>query len=183
MTATTPGFRFLPAGLPRPTAGSWRVDPARSQASFAARAAGRFVRGHLPLTGRVVITEPIEDSTARLAARTSAVSTGSPWLDRLLAGPSFLDAEAFPEIGFRSELLAWVPAGWRAVGRLQVKGAEHELACRFDLYLDDPRPGGSPGLKVASSLVIDSRWITRQRIPALGRRIVMTCSLFLEPDM
>ncbi len=183
MTATTPGHRFLPAGLPRPTAGSWRVDPARSRASFAARAVGRSVLGRVPLTGRVLITEPIEDSTVRLAARTSAISTGSPVLDRLLAGPGFLDAGAFPEIGFRSELLAWVPAGWRAVGRLQVKGAEHELACRFDLYLDDPRPGGPPGLMVASSLVIDSRWVTRQRIPALGRRIVMTCSLFLEPDM
>ena len=122
MTATMPGQRFLPAGLSRPTAGSWRVDPARSQASFAARAAGRLVGGRLPLTGRVLMAEPIEDSTVRLAARTSAISTGSPWLDRLLAGPGFLDAEAFPEIGFRSELLAWVPAGWRAVGRLRVKG-------------------------------------------------------------
>jgi hypothetical protein len=63
----------------------------------------------------------------RLTARTSAVSTGSSWLDRLLAGPGFLDAEAFPDIGFRPEMLAWVPAGWRAVGRLQVKGAEHVL--------------------------------------------------------
>ena len=183
MSATMPGQRFLPAGLPRPATGSWRVDPARSQASFAARAAGRPVGGCLPLVGRVLMAEPIEDSTVRLAARTSAISTGSPWLDRLLAGPGFLDAEAFPEIGFRSELLAWVPTGWRAVGRLQVKGAEHELACRFDLRLDDPQPGGPPRLKVASSLVIDSRWVTRQRIPALGRRIVMTCSLSLEPEM
>src|SRR6266496_5165978 len=77
----------------------------------------------------------------------------------------------------------WVPAGWRAVGRLQVKGAEHELACRFDLRLDDSQPCGPPRLKVAGSLVIDSQWVTRQRIPALGRRIVMTCSLSLEPDM
>ena len=119
----------------------------------------------------------------RLAARTRALSTGSPWLDRLLAGPGFLDAKAFPEISFRSELLAWVPTGWRAVGYLQVKGAEHELACRFDVRLDDPRPGGPPRSEVASSLVIDSRWITRQRIPALDRRIVMTCSLSLEPDV
>jgi polyisoprenoid-binding protein YceI len=183
VTATTPGHWFLPAGLPRPAAGSWRVDPARSQASFAARAAGRPMGGRLPLTGRVLITEPIEDSTVRLTARSSTISTGSPWLDRLLAGPGVLDAAAFPEIGFRSELLAWVPAGWRAVGRLQVKGTEHELACRFDLRIDDPQPGGPPRLKVASSLVIDSQWVTRQRIPALGRRIVMTCTLSLEPDM
>lgn len=183
MTTTTPGMRLPPGGQPRLTAGGWRVDPAQSHASFAASVVGRPVRGRLPLSGEVLITEPIEDSTARLAARAGAVSTGSPVLDRLLAGPGFLDAGAFPEIGFRSELLAWVPAGWRAVGRLQVKGAEHELACRFDLRLDDSQPGGPPRLKVASSLVIDSQWVTRQRIPALGRRIVMTCSVSLEPDM
>jgi polyisoprenoid-binding protein YceI len=93
------------------------------------RIAGRAVRGSLPLTGHVVIAEPIEQSTALLAARGTGVSTGSPALDRLLAGPGFLDAAAFPEITFRSELLAWVPAGWRAAGRLQVKGTQRELAC------------------------------------------------------
>src|SRR5580704_6638398 len=176
-------MQLPPGGQPRLAAGSWRADPAQSHASFTATVVGRPVRGRLPLSGGVLITEPIEDSTAQLIARAAAVSTGSPWLDRLLAGPGFLDAGTFPEIGFRSELLAWVPAGWRAVGRLQVKGAEHELACRFDLRLDDPQPGGPPRLKVASSLVIDSRWVTRQRIPALGRHIVMTCSLSLEPEM
>jgi hypothetical protein len=78
--------------------------------------------GRVPLTGRVLITEPIEDSTARLAARTSVISTGSPLLDRLLAGPGFLDAVTYPEISFRSGLLAWVPAGWQTVGCLNVRG-------------------------------------------------------------
>jgi hypothetical protein len=76
----------------------------------------RPARARAPaLSGVVLITEPIEDLTTRLAARAGAVSTGSPVLDRLLAGPGFLDAAAYPEISFRSELLAWVPAGWRAV--------------------------------------------------------------------
>jgi hypothetical protein len=35
----------------------------------------------------------------------------------------------------------------------------------------------------ASSWVIDSRWVTTQWIPGLGRRIVMTCSCSLEPDI
>jgi len=51
-------------------------------------------------------------------------------------------SRAYPEISFRSELLAWVPAGWRAAGRLQVKNAEHELACHLDLHLDGTRPDG-----------------------------------------
>jgi polyisoprenoid-binding protein YceI len=182
-TATTPGIQLGPGGQPRLAAGSWRVDPAHSHAWFAARVADRPVRGRLPLTGGVLIADPVEDSTARLAARASAVSTGSPVLDRLLTGPGFLDAGAFPEISFRSELLAWVPAGWRAVGRLRVKDADHELACHLDLRLGDMRPGGSPRIIVASRWVIDSRWVTTRWVPALGRRIVMTCSFSLEPDM
>jgi polyisoprenoid-binding protein YceI len=168
VTTTTPGMQLPPGGQPRLAAGSWRVDPAQSHASFAASVVGRPVRGRLPLSGRVLITEPIEDSTARLIATAGAVSTGSPVLDRLLAGPGFLDAAAYPEISFRSELLAWDPAGWRAVGRLQVKNADHELACHLDLHLGGTRPDGSPRILITSSWVIDSRWITRQWIPGLA---------------
>src|SRR5580693_9463501 len=176
-------MQLPPGGQPRLAAGSWRVDPAQSHASFAASVVGRPVRGRLPLSGGVLITEPIENSTARLIARAAAVRTGSPVLDRLLAGPGFLDAGTFPEISFRSELLAWVPAGWRAVGLLRVKNVEHELACVLDLDLGDTRPDAPPSITIGSSWVIDARWITSKRIPALARRIVMTCSFSLEPDM
>jgi hypothetical protein len=183
VTTTTPGIQLPPGGQPRLAAGSWRVDPAQSDASFAASVVGRPVRGRLPLSGGVLITAPIEDSTARLIARASAVSTGSPVLDRLLTGPGFLDAGIYPEISFRSELLAWFPAGWRAAGRLRVKNAEHELACYLALHLGGTRPDGSPRILITSSWVIDSRWVTRQWIPGLGRRIVMTCSCSLQLDM
>jgi polyisoprenoid-binding protein YceI len=183
VTTTTPDIQPEQGGQPRLAVGNWRVDPARSQASFEARVAGRPVRGRLPLTGGVLITEPIEDSTARLAARAGAVSTGSPVLDRLLTGPGFLDAGAFPEISFRSERLDWVPPGWRAVGRLQVKNTEHDLACQLDPDLPGTRPGDPPRIIIASNWVIDSRWVTTRWIPALGRRIAMTCSFFLEPEM
>jgi polyisoprenoid-binding protein YceI len=177
-----------PSRRPRLAAGQWCVDPARSHASFAARVGGQPVRGRLPLAGRVVIAEPIEDSTACLAARTSAISTGSPALDMLLAGARFLDAAAFPEISFRSELLAWVPGGWRAVGRLRVKNAEHELACQLDLHLGDTPHDGMQGdgmrrVVVASNWVIDSRWITSHWVPGLSRHVVMTCSFSLVPEM
>ena len=180
---TRPDIQLRPFEQPLPATGSWRVSPAGSHASFAARLAGRRVRGQFPLTGRVQVAEPIEASTARLTARTSAVSTGSAVLDRLLAGPGFLDARAYPEISFQSDLLVRVPAGWRAVGRLQVKNAEHELACQLGTHLGDSQPGRQPGLVIECTWVIDSAWITRDRIPALGRRIAMTCSFRLDPDI
>jgi polyisoprenoid-binding protein YceI len=182
VTTTTPLIQ-LNSRQPQLAAGSWRVDPARSQATFDARVAGYRVQGSLPLAGGAIITEPVENSTARLVARTSAVSTGSPALDRLLTGPSFLDARTFPEIIFQSDLLAWVPAGWRAVGQLRVKDSEHELACQLDVHPADTRPGALPRIIVTSRWVIDARWVTSRRIPGLGRRIVMTCSFSLEPDM
>ena len=79
-------------------------------------------------------------------------------------------------MSFRTDLLAQVPTGWRAVGRLQVKNAEHDLACEFGVHLGDARPGGAPRLVIACDWVIDSTWITSQRIPALSRRIAMSCS-------
>jgi hypothetical protein len=194
---TGPGIQPSPSRRLRLATGKWCVDPAQSHASFAARVGGRVVQGRMPLAGRVIIAEPVEDSTACLTARTSAVSTGSPALDRLLAGPRFLDAAAFPEISFRSELLAWVPAGWRAVGRLRVKNAEHELACQFGLHPGDTRPGDTRPddtrpddvlpddvrrIVIASNWVIDSRWVTSHWVPALSRNVVMTCSFSLVPE-
>jgi polyisoprenoid-binding protein YceI len=182
VAATTPSIRLRPGDQPGLAVGQWQVDPAPSQASFAARVAGQPVRGRLPLTGEVLIAEPIEESTARLAATTSAISTGSAALDRLLAGPAFLDVTAFPQISFWSELLVRVPAGWRAVGRLQVKNVEHELACQLELRPGDRAPDGQPRLVITSQWVIDSRWITSQWIPGLSRRVVITCSFGLEPS-
>jgi hypothetical protein len=180
---TTPDIRLRPGGQPHLATGRWRVGAEDSHASFAARLAGRRVRGRLPLAGQVLITEPIEESTVWLTASTSAVSTGSPVLDRVLAGPGFLDARAYPEISFHSDLLVWVPAGWRAVGRLQVKDAEYELACQFGVRPDVARPGDAPRPVIACSWAIDATWVTSQRIPALGRRVAMTCSFHLDPDM
>jgi hypothetical protein len=103
-------------------------------------------------------------------------------LDRLVTGPGFLDADVFPEVGFRTDLLACVPAGWRAVGRLQVKGTDHALACELDLVAPRPGAAGPSRVTVTSRWVLDSRWITSQWIPGLSRRIVMTCAVALEPE-
>jgi len=46
----------------------------------------------------------------------------------------------------------------------------------------DAQPGGAPPLAIDCTWVIDSTWVTSQRIPALGRRIAMTCSFHLYPD-
>ena len=183
MNTTAPALQPRPGGMPGLAPGGWRVDPAHSHASFAARVAGRPVRGRLPMTGSVLIGEPIEDSAARLAATDERGQHRVAVLDRLLTSPAFLDAEAFPEITFSSELLVWVPAGWRAVGRLQVKGTEHELACQLSLQFGDARRADAAAHRDRQYLGDRLTVGDQPADPGLGRRIVMTCSLSLEPDM
>jgi polyisoprenoid-binding protein YceI len=181
MTTATTGTRSATrSGRPVPV-GDWRVDPSRSSALFTARLAGRRVRGHLPLTGRAVVTASVEDSAAHLMAMTDAVSTGSAMLDHLLTGPGFLNAKAFPEINFRMQMLVHVPTGWRAVGQLQLKGIEHSVVCE----LDPPRhvQPGATTMTLTSRWVIDSAWITTRLVPTLSRRIAMSCSIALEPTL
>jgi polyisoprenoid-binding protein YceI len=159
--------------------GSWQVDPSRSSASFTARLAGRRVQGRLPLTGGAIVTPSIEDSTAELSAITEAVRTGHGLIDGLLASPNFLDAETFPTITFRSDLLVRVPTGWRAVGQLHVKGTDYPLACELDVAPRHPRPEAA-SITLTTRWVLDSAWITTQRVPGLSRRVAMTCSVELD---
>jgi polyisoprenoid-binding protein YceI len=132
----------------------------------------------MPLTGGAIVAAPIEDSTAHLIAATEAVKTGSTFLDRLLAGPGFLDAEDFPEISFRTEMLVQVPTGWRAVGQLQLKGIEHSVVCELDPHRH-LQPDATT-MTLTSRWVVDSTWITRS-VPTLSRRIAMSCLIALEP--
>jgi polyisoprenoid-binding protein YceI len=179
MRSATPDVRIdnsdvLPLG-----AGSWRVDSSRSTASFAARVAGKAVHGRCPLSGAAYVSSSIEESAAQLFAPTRALRTGSVLLDRMLAGPGFLDAEAHPDISFRSEMLVCVPTGWRAVGHLRVKDNEHPLVCELEADLRDQRRG-SAAMTVTTRWVLDSTWITRQRVSMLARRIDMRCRIAFE---
>jgi polyisoprenoid-binding protein YceI len=145
---------------------------------FTARVAGKRVRGRLPLTGEAVVAAPIEDSTVHLIAATETVRTASALLDRLLAGSGFLDAEVFPEISFRTQMLVRVPTGWRAVGQLQLKGIERTVVCELDPHRH-LQPDATT-MTLTSRWVVDSTWITTRLVPGLSRRIAMSCFIALE---
>ena len=159
--------------------GRWRVDPNHSSAEFTARLAGRPIRGHLPLTGEVVVAAPVEDSTASLIAAAQALSTGHGALDRLLAGPGFLHTEHFPQIAFQSQALVCVPIGWRAIGHLQVKGAERPIVCELAADLRRPDSPATGAITITSRWILDSTWITTQRVLTLSRQVTMKCTLAL----
>jgi hypothetical protein len=133
------------------------------------------------LIGAVSVAAPIEDSIAHLVALANEVSTGNRMLDRLLAGPGFLDIEDYPTISLRSQMLVCVPTGWRVVGQLQVKGIEHPIVCELEADLRSAQPQTSAAaMTLTTRWVLDSTWITTQRLPTLSRRIAMNCSVVLD---
>ena len=181
MTAPRSDIRSATPSNSAVPVGAWQVDPVRSHASFAARVAGRSVRGRLPLIGAVNMAASIEDSTAHLVALANEVSTGNRMLDRMLAGPGFLDIEDHPTISLRSQMLVCVPTGWRVVGQLQVRGIEHPIVCELEADLRSAQQETSAATVILTTRwVLDSTWITTQRLPTMSRRIAMTCSVVLD---
>lgn len=180
MTTTTTRKHLEPTYESLLPTGRWRVDANNSSAEFTARLAGRPIAGHLPLTGEVVIAAPVEDSTANLVAAAEAVSTGHGVLDRLATSPGFLHAEHFPQISFQSQALVCVPIGWRAIGQLQVKGTEHPIVCELAADLRHPHPPTTGAITITSRWILDSTWVTTQRVPTLSRHVTMRCTLALK---
>lgn len=180
MTVTIEREQLLPTSVQR-VAGRWQAIAGPSHASFVARVAGRPVRGRLPVSGEASVAGPAEQWGTRLVAATTGLCTASAVLDRILKGPGFLEAENHPEISFESQTLVRVPTGWRAIGHLQLKGVNHELACELTLGPLPRQLAGGPRLSAVSHWVLDSTWITGQRIPGLSRRVSMTSSVVLEP--
>jgi polyisoprenoid-binding protein YceI len=180
MTTATTRNRAEPTYESLLPTGRWRVDPNHSSAEFTARLAGRAIRGRLPLSGDVVIAAPVEDSTANLVAAAEALTTGHGVLDRLLAGPGFLHAEHFPQISFQSQALVCVPIGWRAIGHLQVKDAEHPIVCELAADLRHPLAPATGAITITSRWILDATWITTQRVLTLSRHVTMRCTLALN---
>ncbi len=137
--------------LPLP-AGTWRVDPGRSVASFSARGLGGVeVTGTVPLvSGSVEV-----DAAGRVRAATgtcdpAGVATGSARRDADLRGPRLFDVAAFP----RWTLVAGPAEGSppeRVEGVLTVRAA-----CPLVLALEAVELDGAQARVVATS-VLDRR--------------------------
>lgn len=148
-TGTMETGRHAPAA---PTTTTWRIDRARSRATFtvggrllgvkAVSVSGSFA----PVAGTVLLDEqqPTRSHVA-LAIDATAVATGSARRDRHLRSAAFFDAERFPAISFFGRLIEAVEprAGvYRVVGDLTVAGTASSVA--LDVAYDRP-PGHGRG--------------------------------------
>ena len=121
MSATATLATRLPAG-------TWKVDPTHSSATFAVKhmAVGTFRGGFEDLDAALIVSE---DGAATLqgTVRADSINVKDENLLAHLGSPDFFDTERHPELSFRSDSLQPTDDGLLVEGELTIKGNTHPL--------------------------------------------------------
>src|SRR5215472_1396016 len=116
-----------------PHAGSYRIDPSRSQITFRTRHLFGLgaVRGTFRLhAGEIRVADPAETSAVRATVDAGSFHTGNPDRDRAVRSARLLDTERYPLFTFTSGRLAEAGGRWILHGSLTVTGNEHPVDVR-----------------------------------------------------
>ena len=120
MSATATATR-LPAG-------TWKVDPTHSSATFAVKhmAVGTFRGGFENLDAALSVSDD-GAATLRGTVRADSINVKDENLRAHLGSPDFFDTERHPELSFRSDSLQPTDDGLLVEGELTIKGNTHPL--------------------------------------------------------
>jgi polyisoprenoid-binding protein YceI len=123
-------------GRPVPVAGTWKVDHIHSDIRITARhLMVAKVRGTFEdFDAAIVVGEDPVDSTVKIEAKASSVTTGTTDRDNHLRSSDFLDAEQFPLVTFESTSLKPSGENWKLTGDLTIRGVTRPVT--FDLVFE-----------------------------------------------
>ncbi len=124
-----------PAALP---SGEWRLDQAHASAVWRVRHLGlSWYAGRFDEMDASLSFDPQAPEDAQLTAivQAASISTGDPDFDATLRGPGWLDAEAHPEIVFRSTRIERTgDTTGRIHGELSLKGQTRTAVMETEFY-------------------------------------------------
>ncbi|MDQ3449155.1 MAG: NAD(P)H-dependent oxidoreductase, partial [Chloroflexota bacterium] len=111
------------------TSTTWRIDQSRSELRFLGRRMGMTVRGRFPdLTGSLDLRlDRLEDSSVDAVVATASVEPAMSAMKGLLLSDSFLAAEKFREIRFRSTRIEADGDRYAVHGELTFRGQMREI--------------------------------------------------------
>ena len=116
-----------------PAVGTYRVIPQSSSIRFTVRHFFGVVseNGTFDVSsGDIVVADPLAASTVTVSAPTASFTTKNPQRDKHVKTADFLDAEAFPELTFRSTAVVADGSTWIVRGMLTARGVEAPLDLR-----------------------------------------------------
>jgi polyisoprenoid-binding protein YceI len=140
-------------GRPVPVAGTWKVDHIHSDIRITARhLMVAKVRGTFEdFDAAIVVGEDPVDSTVKIEAKASSVTTGTTDRDNHLRSSDFLDAEQFPLVTFESTSLKPSGDNWKLTGDLTIRGVTRPVT--FDLVFEGAATDPYGNIKAAFSAV------------------------------
>jgi polyisoprenoid-binding protein YceI len=140
-------------GRPVPVAGTWKVDHIHSDIRITARhLMVAKVRGTFEdFDAEIVVGEDPVDSTVKIEAKASSVTTGTTDRDNHLRSPDFLDAEQFPLVTFESTSLRPSGENWKLTGDLTIRGVTRPVT--FDLVFEGAATDPYGNIKAAFSAI------------------------------
>lgn len=149
MSATATLATRLPAG-------TWKVDPTHSSATFAVKhmAVSTFRGAFQNLDARLVVSDD-GDATLQGTVRADSVDVRDENLRAHLGSPDFFDTARHPELSFRSDSLQATDDGLLVDGELTIKGHTHPLQARGSLSGPSVGPDGSQRLGLALETTVD----------------------------
>ncbi|MGH3912818.1 MAG: YceI family protein [Pseudonocardiaceae bacterium] len=117
-----------------PTAGRYRLDPARSSVAFRTRhlfgLAG--VAGTMQVAAGEIVVDPASKSSVTVTVSASSFSTGNDRRDGDVRKAKFLNVEEYPEFTFRAGRLDQDQGRWSLTGELAVRGVSKPVTLDLD---------------------------------------------------
>ncbi|MCW6009917.1 YceI family protein [Micromonospora sp. CPCC 205371] len=119
---------------PAIAAGRYTIDPSGTTVRFAVKEMWGLVtvRGTIGVTGgAIVVADDPAASSVRVALDPASFASGNKRRDKDVTGKNFLDAAAYPEMGFTSTRVAYGRDGWTMTGMLTTHGVTAPVTLRL----------------------------------------------------
>lgn len=125
--------------IPGYTAGTWTIDPTRSELRFTVKHLGvQTVRGTLRVEGQIVVAAQPEDSTVTATIDLGSVDTKSKGRDKAIRSAPLFDVANHPTAQYRSkgirpDATGGDPHAFRLDGELTFMGVTRQVPLRIKL--------------------------------------------------
>lgn len=171
--------------IPAYVAGTWTIDPVHSDVSFKIRHLMiANVRGKFhSVDGAIVIAENPHESHVMASIDVSSIDTGNEQRDNDIRSASFLNAEAFPTMTYRSKTVQPRGDAFVVNGELSLHGVTRDVELQADLngFRRDPYGANRVGFTAVTQISRREFGITID-LPLDGGGVVIgdTVEVFLE---
>ena len=113
----------------------YRLDAGHSIIEFSIGFAFSRIKGRFTNANGNIVYDTVDPSKSSITVviESKSIDTGWPHRDEHLRTADFFDVEKYPTIVFQSERLTQTASGWRADGKLTMKGVTKEVSIPFRL--------------------------------------------------